>query len=142
MLDAGMSTPKPPVAAELIWSDALQFGATSGSTALIVDGDSVAGPSPVQLLAIALAGCMAIDVVDILRKGRHAVRAFRTTVTGDRAAEPPRRLLRVQLRFHVHGDVPDAAVERAIALSREKYCSVWHSLRQDIELTTAFDVVA
>ena len=72
-----MATPKPPVAAELIWSEGLQFGATSGTTALILDGDSEAGPSPVQLLAIALAGCMAIDVVDILRKGRHAINAFR-----------------------------------------------------------------
>jgi putative redox protein len=137
-----MATPKPPVAAELIWSEGLQFGATSGSTALILDGDSAAGPSPVQLLAIALAGCMAIDVVDILRKGRHAISAFRTTITGERAAEPPRRLLSVQLQFHVHGSVPDAAVDRAIALSRERYCSVWHSLRQDIELTTGFDIVA
>ena len=137
-----MSTPKPPVSAELIWSEGLQFGAASGSTALILDGDSTAGPSPVQLLAIALAGCMAIDVVDILRKGRHTVTAFRTTVTGDRAPEPPRRLLKVQLRFHVHGAVPGAAVERAISLSRDKYCSVWHSLRRDIDLTTSFDIVA
>jgi putative redox protein len=137
-----MATSKPPVAAELIWSEAFQFGATSGSTALIVDGDSAAGPSPVQLLAIALAGCMSIDVVDILRKGRHTFTAFRTTVSGDRAPEPPRRLLNVQLRFHVHGRVPDAAVERAISLSREKYCSVWHSLRGDVELTTSFDIVA
>ncbi len=136
-----MSNPKPAVAAELIWSEALQFGATSGSTALILDGDSAAGPSPVQLLAIALSGCMAIDVIDILRKGRHTVTAFRTTVTGERAPEPPRRLLTVELRFHVHGAVPDTAVERAISLSREKYCSVWHSLRQDIGLTTTFDVV-
>jgi uncharacterized OsmC-like protein len=48
----------------------------------------------------------------------------------------------MQLRFAIHGDVPAGAVERAIALSREKYCSVWHSLRQDIELTTAFDILA
>jgi len=48
----------------------------------------------------------------------------------------------VQLRFAIHGDVPAAAVERAITLSREKYCSVWHSLRPDIELTTAFDIVS
>ena len=52
-----MSNAKPAVSAELIWSEELQFGATSGSTAIIVDGNSAAGPSPVQLLAIALAGC-------------------------------------------------------------------------------------
>jgi putative redox protein len=132
---------KPPVAGELVWVDDLRFGATSGQVATVIDGDSTAGPSPVQMLVLALAGCMSIDVVDILRKGRHAPTAFRTTISGERAEDPPRRLLKVALRFHVHGDVPHAAVERAITLSREKYCSVWHSLRQDIDLTTAFDLV-
>ena len=136
-----MSDRKPPVAAELIWSGDLRFGATSGETAIVTDGDNVAGPSPVQLLAIALAGCMSIDIVDILRNGRHPLTAFRTAIAGTRASEPPRRLLTASLHFHVHGDVSTAAVERAIALSREKYCSVWHSLREDIELTTAFDIL-
>jgi putative redox protein len=136
-----VSSPKPPVAADLVWSEGLQFAATSGTTALIIDGDGTAGPSPVQLLAMALAGCMAIDVVDIVLKGRHPITAFRTSVRADRAPEPPRRLVKVELQFHVHGAVPEPAVERAISLSREKYCSVWHSLRQDIDLTTTFDVV-
>jgi putative redox protein len=131
----------PSVAAELIWSGDLRFGATAGATAIVTDGDGAAGPSPPQLLAIALAGCMSIDVVDIVRKGRHALRGLRTSLTGTRAPEPPKRLLTIQMHFHVQGDVPEGAVERAIALSRDKYCSVWHSLRQDIDLTTAFDIV-
>jgi len=129
---------KPPVVAELLWSQALQFAATSGTNALVVDGDNATGPSPVQLLAIALAGCMSIDIVDILRKGRHPFQGFRTKVTGERAEQPPRRLLAVQLEFILHGTVPEAAVERAIALSRDRYCSVWHSLREDIELSTSY----
>ena len=136
-----MSDAKPPVVAELVWVDELRFGTTSGKIATLLDGDSTAGPSPVQLLALALAGCMSIDVVDIIRKGRYPLNAFRTTISAQRAPEPPRRVLAVSLRFHVHGDVPDAAVERAIALSRDKYCSVWHSLRTDIELDTAFEVI-
>ena len=131
---------KPPVTTELIWSKDLEFGATSGTHALAVDGDSATGPSPVQLLAIALAACMSIDVVDILRKGRHPVTAFRSRLTGERSPNPPRKLLTVQVEFTMHGEIPPAAVERAIALSRDKYCSVWHSLRQDIELTTAFAI--
>ena len=131
---------KPPVVAELVWSTQLQFGATSGTNALIIDGDSAAGASPVQLLAMALASCMSIDVVDILQKGRHPLTAFRSKLTGVRAAAPPRRLLAVTLEFSVHGEVPEAAVERAIALSRDKYCSVWHSLRQDITLSTTFQI--
>ena len=132
---------QPPVTAELVWAEDLRFGVTSGRIATVVDGDSTAGPSPVQMLAIALAGCMSIDVVDIIRKGRHPLTAFRTTVSGERMPEPPRRLVSVALQFHVHGAVPPQVVERAIALSREKYCSVWHSLRQDIELTIGFDII-
>src|SRR5215471_8166327 len=120
---------KPPVVAELTWDTRLKFAATSGTNSLIIDGDSAAGASPVQLLAMALAACMAADIVDILQKGRHPLTAFRSKLTGERAAEPPRRLLSVTLEFILHGAVPEAAVERAIALSREKYCSVWHSLR-------------
>jgi putative redox protein len=137
-----MSEARPHLTAELVWSDALKFGATSGNIAIVLDGDSVAGPSPVQTLALSLAGCMSIDIVDILRKGRHPLTAFRTSISVDRATEPPRRLLAVSLHFHVHGAVPEPAVERAIDLSREKYCSVWHSLRQDIELTTRFHIVS
>jgi putative redox protein len=135
-----MSGAKPPLRVELVWSKDLQFGATSGRSAIAVDADSVTGPSPVQLLGMALISCMAADVVDILRKGRHPLTRFHAALTGERAADPPRRLLRLLLHFAIHGDVPAAAVERAIQLSREKYCSVWHSLRQDIELTASFDI--
>jgi len=135
-----MADAKPPLLAELVWSGALRFDATSGANAAVVDGDSKAGPSPMQYAAMGLAGCMAADVVDIIRKGRHPLRALRVSFTGTRAEIPPRRFLRISLQFTVEGAVPPDAVDRAIALSREKYCSVWHSFRQDIELTTTFDV--
>jgi len=137
---ARMSRTKLPLRVELVWSSELQFAASSGRTAIAVDADGGTGPSPVHLLGMALLGCMAADVVDILRKGRHTVTAFHATLTGERAVDPPRRLLSVSLHFAVHGTVPSPAVERAIQLSREKYCSVWHSLRQDIDLTASFDI--
>src|SRR5215213_5210330 len=65
-----VSEPRPPLTAELIWSDRLRFGATSGPSAIVIDGDGAAGPSPMQLAAWAVAGCMATDVVSILQKGR------------------------------------------------------------------------
>src|SRR4051812_26547310 len=108
-----MSGAKPPLRVELVWSSELQFAATGGRTAIAVDADGVTGPSPVQLLGIALLGCMAADVVDILRKGRHQVTAFHATLTGERGTAPPRRLLSVSLHFAVHGIVPPPAVERA-----------------------------
>ena len=135
-----MADANAPVTAELIWSDHLCFGATSGPNAIVVDGDGAAGPSPLQLTAFGLAGCMAADVVSILQKGRHPLTALRVSLTGDRAADPPRRFVRITLHFHVSGVVPAQAVERAIASSREKYCSVWHSMRQDIEFITLFDL--
>jgi putative redox protein len=131
---------KPPVVAELVWSHDLEFGATSGASALVIDGNSASGPSPVQLLAMALASCMSSDIVDILKKGRHQLTGFRAKVSGERAPEPPRRLVAVSLEFSIHGNAPTVAVERAIALSREKYCSVWHSLRQDITFSTTFQI--
>jgi putative redox protein len=135
-----MTEPKPPVTAQLIWSEERCFNATSAKVSVLVDGDSIAGPSPVQLLAIGLAGCMSIDVVDIIRRGHHPLTAFRSAITGHRTPDPPRRFTSLHLQFTLHGDVPHPAVERAIALSHDRYCSVWHSLRQDIDLTTAFDI--
>ena len=141
MIESGLMTDsKPPLTAELVWADHLRFGATSGPSAVVVDGDGAAGPSPMQMAAFALSGCMAADVVSILQKGRHMLSGLRVSFSGERAFEPPRRFLRITLQFHVSGAVPAEAVERAIALSREKYCSVWHSMRQDTEFITTFEI--
>lgn len=135
-----MADTRPPLVAELVWSGDLRFGAASGANVAIVDGDGKAGLSPTQYAAVGLAGCMAADVVDIIRKGRHPLTALRATFTGTRAEEPPRRFLQISLRFDIQGAVPPEAVERAIALSREKYCSVLHSFRQDIGFSTDFHI--
>jgi putative redox protein len=132
--------PKPPTIADLRWSHDLVFEATSGMTSMLVDGDSREGPSPVQSLVIALASCMAADVASILAKGRHPYRSLRAHVVADRAQDHPHRVLRVNLRFAIEGAVPGDAVARAIALSHDKYCSVWHSMAKDIEFTTAYDI--
>jgi putative redox protein len=126
--------------ATLEWRRDLQFDARSGQSTLVVDGDGREGPTPVDALAIALAGCMAIDVVDIVRKGRHDLRGLTASLTAERAQDPPRRFVNATLHFVVSGDVPKAAIERALQLSRDKYCSVWHSLRQDLPLTTTYEV--
>ena len=130
----------PPLTAELVWTDGLRFGATSGPNAIVVDGDGAAGPSPMQLAAFALAGCMAADVVSILQKGRQPLTRLHASVVAERAEQPPRRFVRITLHFHVSGAVPDEAVQRAIALSHDTYCSVWHSMRQDIEFVTSFEI--
>jgi putative redox protein len=137
-----MAEGKPPVEVELTWDGDLRFRGRAGRAAVVVDSDGSAGPSPVQALALALAGCMSVDVVHILERGRQPLRGLRARLRAERAPEDPHRLVRVDLRFDVTGEVAPDKVERAIALSREKYCSVWHSLRQDIEFTTSFEVRA
>lgn len=122
----------------LEWAgDALRFRARGeGFPTLAVDGDGVEGPSPMDALLLALAGCMAVDVVDILEKSRVPVTALRVEAEGERNEDPPRRFHRVRLEYVVEGPGPDdrAKLERAVALSRETYCSVLHSLREDLDL--------
>jgi len=131
---------KPPTVVELIWEHDLVLAGKSGDARMTLDSESVAGPSPMQALAFGLAACMAMDVVHVLKKGRHDLRGLRADLSGTRLPDPPRRFTRFELRYTVTGAIPPDAIEHAIQLSREKYCSVWHSLRQDIELDTTFVV--
>ena len=131
---------KAPTVVDLTWTGALVLSGTSGNASMTLDSAGVAGPSPVQALAFALAGCMTMDVGYILTKGRQPFRALRSHLVADRAPEDPHRIVRMHLQVTVEGDVPADAVARAIALSYEKYCSVWHSMRQDIVFTTTHDV--
>lgn len=129
-----------PVVLDLAWDGDLRFTGHADAVALTLDADRVAGPTPVQALAFALAGCMAADVVSILVKGRLPLAGLRTRLTGERRDEQPRYFTKIALHFVVTGDVPPDRVERAIALSREKYCTVWHSMRPDIAFTTTFEI--
>src|SRR5262245_38218164 len=135
-----MSGQSPVDVVTLTWQGGLRFEARAGNHALVLDSERRAGLSPTEALAVSLAGCMAIDVVDILQKGRFALAGVETRLESERRAEPPRYVTRVALHFVVRGDVPADRVERAIGLSRERYCSVWHSLRQDIDFRATFEV--
>lgn len=126
--------------ADLRWEGGSLLSCRSGGVGMAMDWDSRTAPSPVQALVFAIAGCMASDLVLILEKGRQPLRGLTAHVSADRAESPPRRLLRVGIRFVVQGDVPADKVERAIQLSRDTYCSVWHSMARDIELVTSFEV--
>lgn len=127
-----MADEKPPVVVDLIWERDLRFTGAAGDLRMTLDSASKAGPSPMQLVAFGIAGCMAIDVVHILRKGRHDLRGLRARLVGRRADQTPRRYVAIDLHFEVSGPVPLEQVERAIALSRDTYCSAWQSMRQDI----------
>ena len=133
---------KAPVTLDIVWTHDLVFEGTSGHSSMTLDSAGRAGPSPVQALAFALAGCLGMDVVHILRKGRYDLRGLKVALVAERAQEDPHRVTAVTIDITVTGAVPPDQVQRAISLSHDKYCSVWHSMRQDIPLTTRFTVAA
>jgi putative redox protein len=132
--------PKPPTIVDLTWAGDLVLHGTSGKASMTLDSAGAAGPSPVQALGFALAGCMTMDVAHILTKGRQPLTALRSHLVADRAEDDPHRIVKMHLHVTVEGGIPPDAVARAIALSHEKYCSVWHSMRQDIVFTTTHEV--
>jgi putative redox protein len=134
------ATTKARALVELVWEHDLVFAGRSGDVCMTLDSASAAGPSPMQALAFALAGCMAMDVVHVIKKGRYPLRGLKAELSASRAPEDPKRFTSIALHYSVTGEVPDEKVARAIQLSREKYCSVWHSMREDIELTVTFAV--
>jgi len=134
--------PKAPTTLEIVWTHGLVFEGTSSHASIVLDSAGKEGPSPVQALAFAIAGCMGMDVVHILTKGRHELRGLKVSLVAERAAEDPHRVTAVAVDFAVTGPVPRDQVQRAIDLSHEKYCSVWHSMRQDIPFTSRFTISA
>ena len=125
--------------AVLEWKGERLFHGAAEERELLLDGNRKAGCSPMESLMLSLAGCMGIDVVHILGKMRAELKSLRVEIEGERAATEPKRFTHLRLRFNVTGPkITPAEVERAIALSREKYCSVMHSLRTDIEVDTSY----
>jgi len=135
------TTPKPNFTLNLTWEGGQRFSGTSdGGVSMTMDGKREAGPSPVQAVAFALAGCMAIDVVDVIEKGRLPVKSVTCDMRVFRDSGTPSKIIGCDLHFLVRGDVPADRIARAIELSREKYCSVWHSLHPAIDFKTSFTV--
>ena len=126
----------------------MAFSAETGSGHLLtMDGAPDGGgrnlaPRPMETLLAGAGGCTAYDVVLILKRGRHDVTGCQVKATAERAHEDPKVFTTLHLHFTVTGrGVPATAVERAIALSHEKYCSATVMLGKTAEVTTSFDVV-
>ncbi len=132
-----MSAPKEGV---LRWTgeDLVFSGQIGSGPTVTIDSDAKAGPSSTDSLLLGLMGCMSIDVLMILQKGRVRVNSLETRAEAERAPDPPKYFTRVHLTFVLDGPSPEdrSKVDRAIDLSREKYCSVLHSLRRDLEFKT------
>ena len=98
-------------------------------------------PRPMEALLAGTGGCTAYDVVLILRRGRHDVRGCSVKLSAERADREPKVFTKIHLHFTVSGKgLPAAAVERAIALSHEKYCSASIMLGKTAHITTSFEL--
>lgn len=105
------------------------------------EGESRVGPGPMEMVLLGVGGCTAIDIVDILAKGRETVESFRVEMESEKAADLPHVFTRIHMRYILQGDLKEANVRRAIDLSMEKYCSASIMLKRGgVAITTSFDI--
>jgi len=127
------------------WVKNRQFvGMDANGHAVVMSGDKQqCGVKPSQLLLISLAACSAYDVVEILQKKRKTLRSLEVTADGEHDSEPPWAIRKIHLHYRLVGeDLTDKAVEQAIRLSEEKYCSVAATVRGIATITTEFEIVS
>jgi len=105
------------------------------------NGGQNLAPRPMETVLAGTGGCSAYDVVLILKRGRHAVQGCSVKLTSERAEVDPKVFIKIHMHFTVTGkNIPASAVERAIAMSHEKYCSASIMLGKTAEMTTSFEV--
>lgn len=126
------------------WAGAQRFLATSPSGhAVAIDSDREAnsGPGPMELVLMALGACTATDVVIILEKKKQPLESLEVICSGERAADPPTVWTRLEVLYRLRGRLDQGAVQRAIELSEEKYCSVSATLRKSAKLTWRYEIL-
>jgi len=130
------------------WVDKFQFVASDRHNhSIIIDtstdsGGEDLGLGPMSLLLSALGGCTGMDIVDILRKQRQKPTSLQVFLRGERNKNYPKYYRKIEVRYVVKGkNVERKAVERAIKLSREKYCSVEATLSKSPEIVSSYEIV-
>jgi len=105
--------------------DVFEAKAENGNT-IVLDADAahVHGPSPMEAVLMALCGCTSVDVVSILKKKRQEITGLRVSAAATQAEAPPRVFTHIRLTYAVRGKLSRKAVEDAVSLSKNKYCSV------------------
>jgi putative redox protein len=110
-------------------------GVSSGGHRLLLDADKKTAASPMELVLLGLCACTASDVVTILRKKREPLASLEVRAEAERAADPPAVYTEIRLTYRVGGKVSAKAVEDAVRLSEEKYCSVAAMLRKTAKIS-------
>lgn len=109
------------------WKGGMLFDGTSQSGHTVrfdAGGEHTGGPSPMEMVLTALCGCTSVDVVSILQKKREPLEGLIVTATAEQASDAPRVFTRIHLTYRIRGKVAPKAAEDAVALSKNKYCSV------------------
>jgi putative redox protein len=124
----------------LTWNKDLIFvGTTQQGYEIEFDAHAQWGCKPTEALLLSLAACMGIDIVMILEKMRGQLANFKIELTGERNPTPPQYFKAIEMVLHISGKNLDASkVDRAISLSHDKYCSVFNSLRKDLEMKVRY----
>jgi len=126
------------------WIGGKQFvgiDSTKHSVVLSTPGEGI-GIKPSELLLLAVASCSAVDVVEILDKKRMPLTSLEITTSGEQDQDPPWTFRKIHLHFKLSGaNLTEKAVEQAIHLSEEKYCSVAATIRATAAITTDFEIV-
>jgi putative redox protein len=129
------------VEAKAVWVDGQQFVAEASSRhGIVVDGDKETGNSPMELVLIGLCGCTGYDVASILKKKREPFTKLEVRAEGERAEEIPKVYTSIKLVYTVTGKVSRKAVEDAVRLSKEKYCSVSAMLEKTAKITAEIEI--
>jgi len=124
------------------WLEKQRFnGVASSGHSIVVDGDKAAGNSPMELVLIGLCGCTGYDVVSILQKKREPFTSLEVHALAERAPDPPSVYTKIKLIYRVGGKVSHKAVEDAVRLSKEKYCSVSAILERTAKITAVIEYV-
>jgi putative redox protein len=130
--------------ARVQWIGEQKFVATGPSGhALAMDSDrsSNTGPGPMELLLMALGACTATDIVIIMKKKRQNLESLDVICSGERATDYPQVWSKLEILFRLRGKLEESAVERAIQLSEEKYCSVAAMLKKSADLTWRYEIL-
>jgi putative redox protein len=126
--------------AKAIWIENFRFeGVASSKHAIVLDGDKTLGNSPMELVLIGLCACTGYDVVSILQKKREPLTSLEVRAQAERAPNPPSVYTEIKVIYRVAGKVSHKAVEDAVRLSEEKYCSVSAMLAKTARITTEIE---
>jgi putative redox protein len=124
------------------WTDQVRFvGESDSRHGIVVDGDKKSGNSPIELVLIGLCGCTGYDVASILTKKREPFTSLEVVAQAERAKDPPSVFTEIKLIYKVGGKVSRKAVEDAVRLSKEKYCSVSAMLEKTAKITAEIQYV-